>query len=361
MNYRRFGACAGYTLLSLCMVAPVWAASAAKVERLYQEGVNLRLEGRPAEASVIFSQALALQPDHVDLLLQQGLALSASGRENEAVPVLERVLQLAPNYTDAQEALARIEARRLASQETASPAFVPTSSTEPRFRLDIGASHSHLSGDRPSWKEGGIRLAYKASPDTTLSAGVDISRRYNKTDRYGELRADHRLSERLSGYAYVGGTPNAHFLPKVAAGLGGQYRLNKSAGFNSTYALLNLRFARYNTGDTWSANAGLVQYLSEDRIWVTATSINTRDEKQRFMSGFSLRMDFQVKPDLRLLGGFANAPESSDGITLRTRTYFVGAVYDVSPVFGFNLNLSHEKLSRIYDRNTVSIGLTYRF
>lgn len=75
MNYRRFGACAGYTLLSLCMVAPVWAASAAKVERLYQEGVNLRLEGRPAEASVIFSQALALQPDHVDLLLQQGLAL----------------------------------------------------------------------------------------------------------------------------------------------------------------------------------------------------------------------------------------------------------------------------------------------
>lgn len=359
MNHRRLGACVVYALLSLFMAVPVWAASLAKVERLYQEGVNLRLDGRPAEATVIFSQALALQPDHVDLLLQQGLALSASGRDNEAVPVLERVLQLAPNYTDAQEALARIEARSLPPQESALPAS--SSSLEPRFRLDMGASHSHLSGGRPFWKEGSFRLAYKASPDTTISGGVDISRRYNNTDTYGELRVDHRLAERSSGYAYAGGTSNARFLPKVAAGLGGQYRLNKSAGFHSTHALLNVRFARYNTGDTWSANAGIVQYLSEDRVWITATSINTRDENRRFQSGFSLRMDWQAKPDLRVLAGFANAPESSDGITLRTRTYFAGAVYDVSPVFGLNLNVSHDKLSGIYDRNTVSVGLTYRF
>ena len=347
MKHLRHAACAGSGLLMLLFGVMAWASTTHNIDRLYQEGVRARLDGRPAEAIVFFSQAL---------VLQQGLALSASGRDNEAEPVLQRVLQLAPNYTDAQQALERIQARRRQVPEKVLP-----DSMEPRYRLDLGVTRSHLSGDRPYWKEGGFRLSYKANEETTISGGMDISRRYNKTDTYGELRVDHRFADRLTGYLYVGGTPSADFLPKAAVGLGGEYRLNNSAGPNATYALLNLRFSRYNTGNTWSAYAGIRQYLGDDHVWITVNSINARDEKQRFQSGFSLRMDWQAKPDLRLLAGFANAPESSDGLTLRTRTFFMGGVYDVSPVFALNLNLAHEKLSGIYDRNSVRVGLTYRF
>lgn len=343
-----------YALLAViifAMQAPVMAA--ADIDQLYREGVKARLDGRAAEATVIFGRALELQPDNTDLLLQQGLALSASDRDEAAVPILERVLQLAPDYADASEALDRIKARRLQEQET--------TEIGPRFRLDVGASHSNLSGNRPSWKESSYRLAYKLAPETTISAGIDISRRYNNTDTYAELRVDKGLSGRLAAYLYAGGAVNADFLPKTAVGLGGEYRLNGLKGMHSTYALLDLRYARYTTGDTWTAKVGVRQYLSQDRVWVTVSSINTRDENRRYLSGFSVRMDWQVKPDLRLLAGFANAPETSEGLTLRTRSFFGGVVYDFTPKFGINLGLAHEKRSGFYDRNNISAGLTYRF
>ncbi|MGB3290471.1 MAG: YaiO family outer membrane beta-barrel protein [Burkholderiaceae bacterium] len=356
MPWSRLCALVGVALVLCGATLP--ASAQPEVERLYNEGVKARLAGHPETAIPIFSQALAIEPNNADLLLQQGLAMSAVGRDDEARRLFEAVLRIAPNYTDASEALERLRARQAHARAVAAGELEPG---EPRFRLDAGGSHSTLSGDRPSWKEGSFRLAYKASSRTTVSGGVDVSRRFDNTDTYGELRVDHRISDRLDGHLYAGGTPNAHFLPKTAMGLGGQYRLNATAGTGSTYGLLNLRYARYLTGEVWSAHAGLIQYLNQDKIWLTATSINTLDENKRYLGGYMLRVDWQVQPKLRLLAGYANAPESDNGITVRTRSVFGGAVYDFSPVFGVNLTASREQREGLFDRDTIGVGLTYRF
>lgn len=345
----------GMALLSWAMAAP--AIAAADVDRLYQEGVKARLAGHPEAAIPFFSQALAIEPNNADLLLQQGLAMSATGRDDEAQRLFEAVLRVAPDYADASDALARLHARRAQAKAATADAI----GQEPRFRLDAGGSHSSLSGDRPSWKEGTFRLAYKASSRTTISGGMDVSRRFDHTDTYGELRVDHRVSDRLYSHLYAGGAPDAHFLPKTALGLGGQYRLNAQAGPSSTYGSLSLRYARYASGEVWSAQAGLVQYLNQDRIWLTATSINTIDERKRYLGGYLLRVDWQLQPKLRVLAGYANAPESGDGMTVRTRSVFGGAVYDFTPTLGVNLTMSREKREGLYDRNSVAAGLTYRF
>jgi YaiO family outer membrane protein len=342
-------------LLAGAMAAPAFAST--DVSQLYEEGVKARLAGHPEAAIPIFAQALAIEPDNADLLLQQGLAMSATGRDDVAMRLFKQVLQIAPAYTDASEALARIQARQARAVDAAA-GVVPEGR---RFRLDVGAGHSDLSGGRPSWNEGTFRLAYRLSPSTAISGGVDVSRRFNDTDTYGELRVDQRVSDRLDGHLYAGGAPAAHFLPRAALGVGGQYRLNAVGGASSTYGALSLRYARYVSGDVWSAQAGIVQYLNGDRLWLTATSINTLDETKRYLGGYLLRVDWQVQPRLRLLAGYANAPESSDGRTVRTRSVFGGAVYDFTAAFGINLTVAREKRQELYDRNSIAAGLTYRF
>lgn len=331
--------------------------------------------GKVDNAMVRVENLLAQRPDDLQARLMHANLLLTQGKAEQSEREYRALLQRPPDNIDALIGLGDSLRTQLRDQEARkifqqAAAFDPGSTTaaarmalppRPRFRIDIGAGHSHLSQDRPSWNEGSIRLAYQASSQTNISGGIDISRRFNQTDNYGQLRVDHRYTERTSGFVYAGGAPGAEFLPKLDLGLGGQYRFNRLRGPNATHGTLSMRYANYASGDVWSAQLGLIQYLASDRLWLTATSINTLDERNQFLAGYLLRADWQMRPQLRLLAGYANAPESSDGITLRTRSVFAGLVYDLTDTLGVNLTLAHEKREDLYNRNSIAAGLTYRF
>lgn len=384
------------------------AAQAPTVEQLYLEGVRARQAGRPQQAIEILSRAVVAQPENSDVLLQRALALSDVGRLDEARADLSHVLRLAPDYTDARLALARIALREkhpaqaedqaqqvLSSHPDNSEAWIVLGDSlreqrrepdareayeravqlqpdsvaaqrlaveqAPRFRLDINGSLSHLSNDLPHWREGAIRLAYAANERSTYSGGVDVSHRFGTTDTYIEGRIDHQFSSSLGAYAYVGGTPDAEFLPEVALGGGLSVRLHDMAGRNATFGTLDGRFARYVTGNVQSLNPGFVQYLVGDRIWLTGKWVNTWDERDHYLTGWSLRADWQAWDRMRFLVGYANAPESSDGVTVRTRAVYGGLAYDLNDRNSIQITGAHEKRDGLYDRNSVTVGLTVRF
>lgn len=403
---------AGMLLSAGAIVAAAPSAKASNatpsVEQLYFEGVRARQAGQPEAAIEALSRALQSQPRNADALLQRGLAYGAVGRLGDARRDLQRVLEIAPDYSDARLALARIamreqhpgqaqeqaqrvvsahpdndeawvllgdslreqgrepEARQayeraaalrpdsIAAQRLAAP-------EKPRFRLDINGSLSHLSNDLPTWREGAIRLAYAANERSTYSGGVDVNHRFGTTDTYLEGRIDHQFSPIWGAYGYVGGTPDAEFLPEVAFGAGLSVRVHDFGGSNATYLTTDGRFARYVTGNVRSLNPGLVQYLASDRVWLTARWVNTVDERDQYLTGWSLRADWQASDRVRLLVGYANAPESSDGVTVRTQAVYGGVGYDLTERHSVQITGAHEKRASLYDRNSITVGFTVRF
>jgi YaiO family outer membrane protein len=330
----------GRTRQAQAQLQAVLAADPQQAEALLLQASMLLQAGQAQAAEKIYRERLARAPSDAQALIGLGDSLREQRRDAEARQAYARANELQPGST---------ASRRLALPE------------QPHWRLDLNAGLSYLSNDLPDWREGSIRLAYSADARTTYSGGTDVSHRFGTTDTYLEGRVDHQFTRRLAAYAYAGGTPDASFLPQIALGGGLSARLQQPGIHNPTFATLDGRYAHYVTGTVWSLNPGVVQYLDSDRIWLTGKWINTRDEQSRYLTGWSLRADWQVRERLRLLAGYANAPESSDGITVRTRAVYGGLVYDLNDRNSVQVTAAREERTGLYNRNSITVGWTVRF
>ncbi|MBN3787862.1 YaiO family outer membrane beta-barrel protein [Burkholderia sp. Ac-20353] len=393
---------------ALDLLSRAAAAAPDNVDVLLQEGLVLMAKGRDNDAAALFQRVLSLAPGYKDARLALARIARRRGDIDTALAQVDIVLRDAPHDAEARELHANLllakgdardsesEYRALAHEQTgdasaliglgdslraqwrdddARAAYREAATLAPdsvasqramlpdhqRFRLDVGGAYSHLSNGSPAWKEGSVRLAYSIDDRNVIAAGSDVSHRFDTTNVYSELRLDHRYSDRLSVYVYGGGTPDASILPKVAAGTGVQWRLDPVAGKRSTFATLDMRYARYDTARIWSGSVGAIQYLGDDTLWVTAKWVNTLDERNRYLTGYTLRADWQAWRWLRLLAGFADAPESDQGVTVRTRAFYAGAVFDVSDSLAINVSAARELRPNLYDRNVVGLGMTVKF
>jgi tetratricopeptide (TPR) repeat protein len=77
----------------------------------YNLGVALGRAGRTPEAIGHFEQALRIKPDSADAHYGLGIALVQTGRTPEAIGHFEQALRIKPDFTQAQKALARLQAR----------------------------------------------------------------------------------------------------------------------------------------------------------------------------------------------------------------------------------------------------------
>ena len=68
----------------------------------YSQGVMAARQGRYAEASVLYEQALARDPDRLDALVQLGIVRYKLGDLDGAIDVLERARTRAPGETSVQ-------------------------------------------------------------------------------------------------------------------------------------------------------------------------------------------------------------------------------------------------------------------
>lgn len=337
-----------FALLAIGAAPPEGAPSA---EEKYQAGVAARTAGDPAGAIPLLEEAARLEPENADVHLQLGLALLATGALDGAEASLRRTLALAPNYRDAQDALARLEQRRRAPEAAPALPFH-------RWRLDLDGSYSALDRGRQDWKEGSVRLSYAIDEDTSVAGAVEVSRRFGRTDTYGEVRLDQRF-EGGGFYIGVGGTPDADFRPEWQISAGGSVRVR--GGENPTSLTLDLRQARYAVGDIQTVSPGVEQYILAGRAWLTGRLINVFDERGEHSLGWMARGDLMASDRLRLFAGIADAPDTSEGVVIETFSVFGGLAYDVNERTTLRLSLAHEDRETGSDRLQVGLGLGLRF
>lgn len=278
----------------------------------------------------------------VDAQLGLGDSLRAQLRDDEALQAYRQASAVAPQSADV---LARLK-------------IAP----RPRWRIDLDGSFSRLTGGLEPWREGSLRVAYLLDPRATLSGGIEVDHRFGRIDTLIDARADYRWSDAISTYWRLGGTPEADFRPEFLAETGGSLRLSKGSNVvGATLATLDLKYARYNTGEVKVASPGLEQHLFGDRLWLTGRFIGTISETGERLGGLLVRADIVATDRLRLFAGYSDAPDSSDGRTIPTQSLFGGAVFDLDGNISLRASFGREEHRRSYTRTIVNLGLSARF
>lgn len=356
----------------------VLATAPQETSPAYDAAVAARQRGDLVEAERALAALSAQQPENADIWLQIGLTQMAAGRNAEAEAALRRVLSLAPDYPDARIALARIEWRK-GERDAALASLAPVAATgnaeartllaqiegspEPSpiagWQINADLAYSFFDGPQPDWQDLYLNVRAPLSDRVTVGAAIEPSWRFSRFDLYAEGAVEVALSDAVSVNARLGGTTDADFRPKWQLGLGGRARLTGEQ--NATIATIDARQARFAGGDVQTLTPGVEQYLAGGQVWITAQWINLFDETGRHRAGWLARGDVLATDRLRLFAGYADAPDTSEGRTLDVRSVFAGVAYGLSDTLEVRGSFSREDRSMGADRNTVSVGLGWRF
>ncbi len=362
-----------WILLAAASASPLQAQSLTS-EEAYRQAVAARRAGEPQRAVDLLAPVVATDAANSDAQVQIGYAYLALDRLDEAERAFRAALATAPNYADASLGLARIAQRRgdrhaaLRELEIVDPsnpeartlrAQLAGGTGASRWSLDLDGSYSVLEGRQPDWREGSIQVRHRATDATALSARIELARRFGNSDVYGELGLEQALSDRARVYVTLGGTANADFRPRYQIGAGGSLRITD--GGAATVLTLDARQARFADDDVQTISPGIEQYLAGGRIWLTARWINLFDESGEHRTGYLLRADGQATDRLRLFAGFSDAPDTSEGVVVDTRSLFGGVSYDLDERTVLRASLAHEDRETGSDRTQFGLGIGLRF
>lgn len=370
--------------LAVFCAAGAHAQTAAGVEQLRAEATAAQARGDRTAAIAALEAAVALKPDDVDLLRRLGTAQAQAGQTDAALATLARARQLAPSDGDVKLAIAQTHyyrgeaetALRLAEEVLAvAPANADARELierarravrgeAPRMRLDLYGSYSDFDDDaRKRWLESGIGIGYRVDPELTVTGRVDVADRFGKTDVALEAGVDGRVGAATSFNLAAGATPNADFLPQWLVRAGARTRLREGGAdrVGDTIFTLDARYAEYRSGSVETVSPGVEQYFAGGRFWATGRLIFTWDENGDRQTGWLVRGDGQLSDRLRLFAGYADAPETSENITLTTQTLFAGAVIDVDDRWSLRADYARDDREASYVRNVFTLGVGVRF
>lgn len=360
----RFG---GWALTAL-MVLGVGAAAQAQTPNAASDVPALTARVRAA-------------PSDVDSRLKLGLALSQARQWSAAEREFRQVIAQAPDYWDAHIAYARIaywrgdlaEAqRRLAPVQAASTP--PATAVEAQalssdiaaarregahgWRLDVTGSYSDLNRGLGPWKEATASLSHPVSADGKgyVAGTVQATERFDRRDVFLEGLYGRTVMGTGEAYVAVGGTPNADFRPQVQVRAGITAPLNGRGLSGGLHATL----AKFPTEETAGLRGMLRQSFLEDRLAISGSIIQVWTDNGRSLTGYAVQGEAAVTERLRLLLGWSDAPESSDGIAIDVKAVTAGLRYDIDERRAIGLTYAHEDRGA-YKRNEVALSTTLRF
>lgn len=337
-------------------------------QALYEAAVADRRAGRHQQALERLESVLAAQPDHVDARLNLGLAQLALNRLSEAETSFRAVLARAPDYAEAHAGLARVaqrrndpdaarleaaEAIRLAPNDPEIRALWNATRPQPQWRFDVDVTRSRLSDGLPDWTE--ARLAASRSLGDGWSTGLaaEWTERFGDSDLYLEGRAERGWNGR-SLYVAVGGAPDADYRPELAVSFGGRLAIAQRLTLGVDGAV-----ARYGVGTVVGLHP-VAAFRVTDQLELTGRWINVRDENGELRSGYAVSGYWQAADRLGVRLGYADAPESSEGVTVDVRTWSLGADIGLTDRVALRFSgLSEDRGA--YQREALSVGLGWRF
>jgi len=336
---------------------------------LYEAAVADRRGGRHDAALNKLNAVLQARPGDLDARLNRGLSLLALNRLDEAEADFDAVLRASPDYVDAWLGLARVAQRR-GDLERARTAIARAAAVggdradvaalgralrpPPIWRIDLDVSQSRLGADLPDWRE--IRLGAVRALDarSTIGGSAEWTERFNKEDLFLEARFDRGFAWGAT-YAALGGELEAEYRPKASLQAGAEIRLSPRFG-----GTLDASVARFASGDVTSLQPGLATDLVQGRVRAAVRWINIWDEADQHRTGYAVNAQWTATDRLRLRLDHANAPETSEGVTVDVRAYSLGAEIDLTDQVSLRLAALHEDRSA-YDRDAVTAGLGWRF
>jgi YaiO family outer membrane protein len=103
------------------------------------------------------------------------------------------------------------------------------------------------------------------------------------------------------------------------------------------------------------------QYVAGGSVWYTGRLINTWDQTGDHSLGWLGRGDWQASEGLRLFLGYADAPDTSEGVVVDTRSLFGGLSYSLSDRITLRASAAREWREDGSRRTQFGIGLGHRF
>lgn len=358
------------------MLAAIIVAQAVAADPAFMEAQAARRAGDTAQAIAAFERLSRERPGDADVWLDLGLSYGDAGRFVDAERALERALTLAPGYEDARLAYARMAFFR-GDRATAGARLAPLLSRSPppadaealriqlgagagparAWRLDLAHARSRLTRGLPDWTATSLAVSRRFDR-AALAASVEHTRRFGRADTYVEALGSRGFGRTGEAYVAAGGAPNADHRAKAAirAGLSNELA---AAGAWRVRLGVDAAWSRFPVGDV----RGLQPHVSlsrGDRITLSARGVGVVDEREDFRAGYVLRAEAALTTRLRVSAGWADAPESSDGVTVKVRAISAGAAVDLDARTSLRLDATHE-MRDAYDRDEIAVGLTRRF
>ncbi len=359
---------------ALATIAKARAAAPQDLDIVLTEARIFAWVNRYADANTNIDRVLAARPNDAEALALRGRVALYQNQPDRARGAFEAALRSDPKSLDAALGLgdvarARGDERAAETYYLKGKAIDPTSrdvaerlarkgdDTTPKWRADVSATHSYLSRTaQADWSEQSFRLERKISAVATLYGGIFRAHRFGKNDIEIAAGGATPLGGGVSAELMAGVTPDDDFLPA--------WRLAPSLAARigeTTSVLLEGNLRHYGTGSVKGVNVGLDQYLFEGKLNVVGRFINSFDPAGKHLTGWSVSATVAPVDQFRIRGGYADAPESDSGIVAGTRSWFVGAAYDISPTVTLRIDFLREDRERAYLRKELTGGLAIRF
>lgn len=323
------------------LVDGVLVSAPDNVEALNLDAKVALLEADYARAGQSFQRVLALDPRNVEALVGLGDVRRAEGDGDAARRAYGQALAIEPGSADIEQRLAAPPPRK--------------------WRLDLGSEVSDLTDGLGDWTDSSAGLAYRLSPRTTISGRMRLATRFGHTDVQIESRIDQAFSPAFSAYALVAVTPDADFLARYSIGAGGSWQVVAPAhAFGPLSLNIDARYDDFANADVTSIQPWVQGYILDGRLGLSARWVHAQDDIGTRADGYVLRADIEVTQRVSVFGGYADAPEISDGTLVPTRTVFGGIAWDVSDQLTLRASGAYEQRPT-FDRSIFGLGLTARF
>ncbi len=298
-------------------------------------------EGEAQAAEAQFQAILEREPNDIEALVGLGDAQRASGADRAARISYGKALALEPASADIQQRLAQ--------------------PLRKRWRADVGTEISDLSGGRPSWTDSSFGLAYTLQPGTTLGGRARVATRYGETDVQIEGRIDQAFSQDFSAYGIVAGTPDANFLARFSIGGGVSLRAYAPGdSFGPLILTLDGRHDVFNDTSVTTLSPAAQYFFFDERLGMQIRWIHSVNNEGTSANGYAIRADVAATDRLRILAGYSDAPEISEGTLIDTKTVFTGISLNLSEWLTLRADYAHEH-RETFDRNIFGLGLAVRF
>ncbi|PBB22471.1 MULTISPECIES: YaiO family outer membrane beta-barrel protein [unclassified Mesorhizobium] len=323
------------------LVDDVLASSPDNVEALDLDAKVALLEADYTRAGQSFQRVLAIDSRNAEALVGIGDVRRALGDDDAARQAYREALAIEPGSSDIEQRLAVPPPRR--------------------WRLDLGTEVSDLTNGLSDWTDSSAGLAYRLSPRTTISGRTRVATRFGRTDVQIEGRIDEAFSPAFSAYALAAATPDADFLARYAIGAGASLQVMAAAkAFGPLSLNIDTRYDNFTNTNVTSVSPWVQGYIFDGRLGLSARWVHAADDIGTRADGYVLWVDLAVTQRFNLFGGYADAPEISDGTLVPTRTVFGGISWDVNDPLTVRASIAHEQRPT-FDRSIFGLGLTARF